>query len=221
MFSSLTIEVSDRISAVRRLLETIRDVESAEAARGVDTLCSKILKGLLFVQLYAIYEYAVSQAFSRSVEAFNGSRVAHAALRDELMGLALDAEFTSVGAVGAAKTWTCRTALVCRARSSDPAVLRSDRFPSDGSHYRHQQLVTLWAIFGITDPTVPTGRLIGRIDEVVEHRNALAHGRATPEAIGCRYTLNDLRDRINDFEEICLHLVATMSVHCADDKNFM
>jgi hypothetical protein len=83
-------------------------------------------------------------------------------------------------------------------------------FPTDGSHYRVAQL---WTIFGITVPVVPESRLIARIDELVENRNAIAHGRRTPQEVGGRYSTSDIEKRIDDIEITTVYLVTEMENH--------
>jgi hypothetical protein len=44
-------------------------------------------------------------------------------------------------------------------------------------------LKTIWDIFCIQELIVCKGMHIGTIDEIVENRNAISHGRKSPEEI--------------------------------------
>jgi hypothetical protein len=94
-----------------------------------------------------------------------------------------------------------------------------DLFPFDGSHFRFQQLETIWALFGLAVPIVTANRMMGRIDELVEHRNAIAHGRATAEEVGRRFSVGDIEGRINDTQDIYIHLISSMQLHCSNAAN--
>jgi hypothetical protein len=93
------------------------------------------------------------------------------------------------------------------------SCLRDDLFPSDGSHYRIAQLRTIWKIFSVGAPVVPEPRLIGRVEELVENRNAISHGRRTPEEVGGRYSVQDIADRVDDTNAICSHVLVALESH--------
>lgn len=94
-----------------------------------------------------------------------------------------------------------------------------DVLPKDGSHYRRSQLETIWSLFGITAPIVPDGRMYPLIGELVENRNAVAHGRRTPEDVGSGYSKDDCYIKVGLTQDLCTYLVATLQTHCADPKN--
>ena len=60
------------------------------------------------------------------------------------------------------------------------------------------------------EPIVPEQRHLGRIMELVENRNAIAHGRRTPEDVGRSYSKQDIEDRISDIFDICIYIVETI-----------
>lgn len=49
--------------------------------------------------------------------------------------------------------------------------------------------------------------LKGRVDELVENRNAIAHGRKSPAVIGGRYSSGDLEKRYRDIDELCIYII--------------
>jgi hypothetical protein len=76
-----------------------------------------------------------------------------------------------------------------------------------------KQLETIWAVFGLTVPVVPELRLLGRIEELVENRNAIAHGRRTAVEVGGRYSALEIEKRIDDVEQISSYVVTQMEDH--------
>ena len=86
-------------------------------------------------------------------------------------------------------------------------------FPKDGSQFRMSQLETLWSLFGLPAPVLPVGRLIGRVGEMIDNRNRIAHGEDTAEDVGRRYTIAEIRDRVDDTEALCSHLNTAIAAY--------
>lgn len=98
--------------------------------------------------------------------------------------------------------------------SNDPlTTLNETLFPSNGSHYRPSQLNTIWRVFGIDKPIVPEMIHLGRIEELVENRNAISHGRKTAEEVGRRYSIAELEKRIDDVFALAKYIISTMEDH--------
>jgi hypothetical protein len=55
-----------------------------------------------------------------------------------------------------------------------------------------------------------------RIDEVVDHRNAVTHGRETPDKIGRMYSRAEVVHRIAQMKSVCLLLISATEAHCAN-----
>ena len=52
-----------------------------------------------------------------------------------------------------------------------------------------------------------------QIAELVENRNAIAHGRRTADEVGSGFSYEDMKQRINDIEKISLYLLNQMENH--------
>jgi hypothetical protein len=213
MFLALRDEVESRLLLIQQSLAALARIEG-DATFPPEV--SKSLKGLTFVQLYAVYEHCVSSAVQVALRGLNSTGLALRELRHELLSLALDDHCKSLAACGPDRTWEVRMALMSRTRSVERVQAPETLFPADGSHYRIGQLRTIWALFGIGTPHVPDGRLIGRIDELVELRNGIAHGRMRAEEVGGRFSLQDLESRHSDTAQICRHVIGALEAHLAD-----
>ena len=174
-------------------------------------------RGLLFVLLYGIYEYSVRTAVQGGLDAIRRQNLSCSDLRRSLLSLVLDPHWDSVIKSGRERTWETRCDLIYRMDSGSPLLdLDNTLFPSDGSHYRQRQLYSIWKVFGITSPIVSTPRLLGRIEELVNTRNAIAHGRQTAHEAGQRHSHSDMQHRVDDIEIIVRHVIDTMDQHCAN-----
>lgn len=209
MFGIARTETLTRILAARKFLDLVPLIEASKPTEAA------ICKGLVFVYLYGAYEYVVRSVVQAALSEIQTSGMSAKDLRRELLSLALDPLLTAVATVGRRRLWQCRAELFAECEASGPlASLDDTLFPSDGSHYRSQQLRTIWSLFGIAEPVVPELRHLGRIEELVENRNAISHGRRTAEEIGRRYSRAELESRIDDVQVIALHIVETMRKHC-------
>ncbi len=80
---------------------------------------------------------------------------------------------------------------------------------------RISQLVLIWQMFSLRGDPWPDSRYIGRIHEVVEARNAVAHGNESAGERGRSISNSDMSNRINDIESICTHIVTTFKSQLA------
>ncbi len=207
MFGLATAEVADRIFAVEAFL---RVMPSDPGQTNEAATC----KGLVFVTLYGIYEFAVRSSVRAALDALGQDQICATDLRSEILALVLDPIWTSAGTAGRARTWEKRIELVSAARETSGALaFRDTLFPNDGSHFRTNQLRTIWRVFSIAEPIVSEPRHLGRINELVENRNAIAHGRSTPGEIGRRYSTQDLEKRISDTDSITRYILDTIRQH--------
>jgi hypothetical protein len=205
MFEPLRNEVGDRFNAIESFLRPVQKLNGQVA---------QTAKGLAFVQLYAVYEFTVTSAVQVAINAL----VAHCHktknLTPSLMALFMDAHLESLRNVDKKKMWKSRLNLFNEIFSDNPAVVANTVLPSDGSHFRYTQLQTIFEVFGIQRiPAARRSHLL-RIDEVVRNRNAVAHGRETPDNVGKRYSGADVLHRLTQMRSVCLLFVSTMKGHC-------
>lgn len=208
MFDIGRAEVQRRILASRRFLAMADSVRTA-SPREVATC-----RGLLFVQLYGIYEFSIKTSVQAVLSFIRRDALAPRNIRHNALTLALNSSFESLAKVGPWKTWEKRLSLVSDLESQMPLhTLVDTAFPSDGSQYRAHQLQTIWDIFGLSCPILPDNKHIGRVAELVENRNAVAHGRRTAEDVGSGFSLDDMKQRIDDIETISIYLLTEMENH--------
>jgi len=217
ILAGVTTEALKRIASARSLL---RVVESHERGVGMGDDASRSAKGMFFVQNYAVYEYVVVESVRALVGNVNSRGLPFASTRAELLAMALDPEFTSVIDGSLKKTWEGRSSLLRKVRSNTAVAIQEGLFPKDGTQFRPAQLETIWSLFGLPGPIVPIPRLRKHIEEMVENRNRIAHGSDAPDTVGGRFTVAELRKRIDDTEEVCTHIVTIASGYAANANAF-
>ncbi len=69
--------------------------------------------------------------------------------------------------------------------------------PPDGSHVGHSQIELILKVFRIKKNATVRKRHLFLIDEVVGHRNAIAHGNSTATEAGRRYGMRTCEKSFN------------------------
>jgi hypothetical protein len=209
MFPALRVEVADRFTAVEKFFQ--------QACRFKEQELSQTAQGLAFVQIYAIHEYTVETAVEHAAAAVTNHAHKYTDLRPSLLALFLDAELQSVKDSGPKTQWERRLALFDLATSKQPVALtRTPAVPADGSHFRHSQIELILKVFGIKKKPTRRKRHLFLIDEVVAHRNAIAHGNSTAAEVGRRYSNEDMRKKVRQMKNACLRLIELLEEHCSD-----
>lgn len=208
MFATVATEVSDRLHHVKAFLRTM-DFESPARSTEASTC-----KGMMFVLLYGAYEYTVRSTVQAALAHVKASGLGFQRLKPGVACLALDAHWSSIRDVGRAKLWEKRHDLLREIRADSPVTTLNDlAFPSDASNYRVSQLIIIWALLDIPVPVVAEKRYMGRIEELVENRHAIAHGRVSASAVGRRYSQQEIAGRIDDVDAITAYIIESIRDH--------
>ena len=210
MFSALKAEVEARFHVIELFLRETKHLKDDHAAT---------TKGLMFVQVYAVYEFTVKSVVRQTIESITVHNHKMKDISPSMMALFLDPEWASLRDGGRKNEWKNRLKIFERAFSNDRVELRSETGPpTDGSHYRYTQLLVIFKVFGIKRRPVRRLRHIQRITEVVDHRNAIAHGQEKAEDIGRRFTRSDILRVIRQMKSVCLLLINVLDDFCADSS---
>ena len=210
MFPALRHEVQARFKDIEQFLGSTKALQERHVA---------VAKGLMFVQIYAVYEYTVNRTVSEAIELIKTHNHEMKDILPSLLTLFLDPELKSLRDSQRKNEWKSRINLFERAFSRQIVDLSSDTSPpNDGSHYRYSHLVLIFEVFGIKRMPVPRRRHERRIAEVVDHRNAIAHGREIPQDIGRRYTQLEIRKAIQQMRGVCMLWIRVFEAYCAEPE---
>ena len=208
MFRPLRSEVESRFASIESYFSATKTFKGDPAATA---------KGLMFVQVYAAYEYTVKEVVRTTIESINRHRHRMRDISPPLLALYLDPELSSLRDCGRRHVWSARRAIFERAFSADFVALPIDTGPpTDGSHYRASHLVMILSVFNIRRRPARKMQHLTRINEVVSHRNGIAHGTDTAENVGRRYTRAEILHMERQMKSVCTHLVSIFDGFCAN-----
>ena len=172
-------------------------------------------KGLVFVQVYGIYEYTARSMMRLAIAEIAACGHSFSDLRPSLLALFLDPELSAVRDAGEAKVWAKRLRLIERLLSDDP-ITAVDATPHDGANFKHSQIEMILRVLGVRRAMTLRKRHLFKIDELVSNRHRIAHGEETALEVGRRYSRQDILNHMRLMQKICLRLIFIVSEHCSD-----
>lgn len=213
MFASLRAGSSDRVRQSFVIIQHLRHLEAAGGSSNEENL--KIQKGLLFVSLYASLEFTLTNAVSEFLSALQATAVSPNRYRINLLPTLLNREFNAVTGSSRKTNWDNKRRLIQRIFSPDACTIDNDIFPAESTNISAGHFQAIWNHFEIPGNALPPGVNPWTINEIKEHRNAIAHGREKAATIGSRFTLAALEDRHRTVEGICAYTVISFEEHLA------
>ncbi|WP_433891364.1 MAE_28990/MAE_18760 family HEPN-like nuclease [Streptomyces sp. CA-111067] len=161
---------------------------------------SREARGMGIVLVYAAYENMLYSLCRAVLEHVVNLRVSNKRLMPGLQIFAVHPKLKSLTNSSPAKIWSGSGSDVVDAITSSSCTISSDLFPDDGSHMRRSQVTTFCNVFNFGNPAPILREAWQRIDSIVNERNAVAHGRMTPEEVGRNYSIGEMRDFLQIWE---------------------
>jgi hypothetical protein len=215
IFDTVRELTSSRYAEVRRLLAHIKAVELAKPSDSVAREDATFLRGLFFVHLYGAFEYSVSTAVTVLLEGISDIQVSYSDLDSLFYALALDPRFEAVAASGPDRKWRIRKELLRQQVSSDPCRLESSLLAGHLQNLWAKALESVFDCLCVDGPIVPEIRIRGYVDEVVNHRNAVSHGRSSASVVGRTVTSMELGQVLEAIIQITYHVIDRFDAYFA------
>jgi hypothetical protein len=191
-------EAANRFQEVQTFLSEIKTQEASFGTQPSMELNTQ--KGLFIVLLYGAFEYSITRSITEMSALINIRKVRYEHIHNRLYPLALDPQLTSISMVGRENKWHRRIELFRKQFSSETAIIYEGAILPDMENIWAATIQKIFDIYGISSPSLYDPRVKQYIDEVVDKRNAVAHGRESAATIGQAYTggmLQSLADEIN------------------------
>jgi hypothetical protein len=210
MLSDVRANSSSRLLQTRQFLDFIHDNTPPPPAPTPFHLINS--RGLFFVQLYGVYEKTIINSVFRSITFINSNEHRVLDFKPLVLSMVLHPQCDALASVSARK-WEKRWELFEKLELNPIVNICEEVLPTDGQNIRYRQLEMIWKTFCIDKPVLPRPEIRGRISELVDNRNAIAHGDATALDIGSRVTTQDLYIKYSDISEYCSYFLDTLESH--------
>ncbi|WP_198386651.1 MAE_28990/MAE_18760 family HEPN-like nuclease [Burkholderia ubonensis] len=187
--------IAERFREIRSLLSYIKATESCDLPP-VDSEEVKILRGLFYVHLYGVLERSLNDVLECFLQAVSSLQLKYQDLSMRFLPTAMNSHFKSLSDVQSQKKWQKRVDFVCAIQNGEPCKIESSVF---ALHLQSSETNTISEIanyLGITTESIEKSADRYYVDEVVNKRHQVAHGRTSPAVVGARGRSGDLELRL-------------------------
>lgn len=180
----------------------VRLIDETHPAPPMVSPISREARGLAVLLLFAAYEELLKSLTRTLLETAVRLRVSNKRLQPGFRAFAIHAAAKSLRDISGRKLFVSGIpALVTTvSHSTAPPTINPSDFPDDGSYMRRSQIETWARIFNTGHPSKILTRTWSGFDAIVSHRNAIAHGRLTPQEVGRTFTEADIRQLVDDWK---------------------
>lgn len=211
MLTAVKAETTSRLSEVFHLIDVIKRLEATPPLPDPNEV--KVLRGLFWVHLYAALEYAVSNGVQRFLQSVESLNVRPAHFNSGFFSVALEPNFAALRNVGEDKRWIKRLELLNGQASSTPTKINPDIFGLYLQNVWVEKMEVLFLCLEINQPIVPDASYKTYIDELVNQRNGVAHGRMSALAVGSARRSSELLIRYSAISAVCVHFFDCLDQH--------
>lgn len=205
-------DLNSRLDTATKLIDETHLGSSSNSMNAGSGPIAKEARGLAVVLLFAAYENLLTSLTRTLLEGAIKCRVGNRRLRPGFRMFALKSAVSSLRDMSEKKLFShSLPRLISQVElSGRTCTIDTEAFPNDGSFMKSSQ-IKLWCdIFEIGPPQKYLHRTWTSVDAIVAQRNQIAHGAATPDAVGRAYTEADIRSLIEnwrlDWSDFLLHV---------------
>jgi len=177
----------------------------------------KVMKGLFYVHLYSALEKTINQVAETTLTFVTTSSRPLREIRASLLAVALQDQIKSVRDCSTSKVLQKSVSLMESANSSAAVIMADSMLAFWLQNIWASTINELLDTFGIDSYRV-TGRDKLYVDEVVDKRNAVAHGRDSAMSVGERFRCTDLEIRFNVVETVAFQVVESFREYCENNQ---
>ena len=226
MFDYIYTELSNKQIEILAIFRQIQEFESEKKQNACQYFAKEellnSLKGLLFVLLYGCIEYSVTETIKVTESAISLQKVSLSKIKPTLITRFLHKDFDALHNVGRKQKWQKRLDFMQKLTTDDiitENICDDLELPTDGKNIRHSQLKSIFDTFSIS-PQFLTPHWGGRLNDIVDNRNAISHGNKTASSVGKPIFITDLKKRIDEVNQFCTEFIGIFSNYI-QNKEYM
>jgi hypothetical protein len=210
-------EIANRFTEAQAFLTLIKADEQPFISQSQDL---NTRKGLFIVLLYSAVEYSINRAVTKYTEIVNFTEVKYEHIDSQLYAFALDPQLTSCSMVGRELRWQKRFDLFHKQNSTESVKLFEGAFLDQLENIWDKTIRKTFNLLGIRDSALYDPRVAQYINEIVERRNAVAHGRESAAAVGQTYNAGRLQILHDEISTQIQYMIVCLEQHL-DSKMFI
>lgn len=212
-FSIVRSNSRERFSEVLVNLAFIESTE-ADSATSVEV---RILRGLFYVHLYSALEKVVNETIEQTILLVKSESVQNKHYENSFNVISLNSKMQGFKQCSYKNYFTKSIEVFESLGAEDSFDLNNTLFSENLQNIWYNTLQETVRSFGANPISIdPRVRLT--IDEVVEKRNAVAHGRETPVSVGERHRANILRTKTQEIQLVVEQFISTFEEYVLNKK---
>jgi hypothetical protein len=146
----------------------------------------------------------------------NGAGLTLSDMNLGVVSLVATSDFDSAASGRGQKMWSRRSAILKLAASTEVAAVPGGLRPLDGRTIKQSHLDSLWQIYGLPGQPLPSPLHALALRDLSEGRNTVAHGNVDPNSFGAQKPYSDVLRRVEQTEDIVVHLAAAGATYVAN-----
>lgn len=177
----------------------------------------QIMKGLFYVQLYGAFEKSVNDIIETSVLLISAKSVKNNHFEKPLLSLALLNDMKSIHDSSQSKMIAKSVDLFIKAGSNNVIKLNETAFSNSLQNVWAKTINESLRALGIESPTLEKSEEV-TIDEIVDRRNAVAHGRDSAAKVGEKFRVDVLRKKMDTIATATQKITDVTELHFIEKK---
>jgi hypothetical protein len=210
-FSGVKNRTSERFNEVQIFLNYISSLETDSSS--VIPLELKIMKGLFYVHLYSAFEKSINEVIETCLLLIASKNVRFKHFSPTLLSIALSDKVKSLVDSNHQSSMTKSAEIFEASISQNIANINETALSNKLQNVWVKTINEVVKILGMEEVMISAQMKI-TINEIVDKRNAVAHGRDSAASIGERFRANELRDRLNLVSSATHIIIDSIEVHC-------
>lgn len=209
--NTVKLRTSERFNEVLIFLNYISSLEPDNSTEPV-SLEVRIMKGLFYVHLYSAFEKSINDTVETVLSLISSKNVKNNHLLAPILSVVLTDKIKSLKDCGYAKVFIKSSDIFVDAASTNVTPINETIF---SNHLQNVWVKTIDEIFrtlGINSLSLDI-RSKTTIDEIVERRNAVAHGRDSAASVGERYRTDVLREKMEIVSSSTYEIINAIEDH--------
>lgn len=209
-FTKVKENTRKRFNEVRTFLNYISSVEPSNPAVDIP-LEVKVMKGLFYVHLYSALERSINDLIESTIILISSKQVKNNHFSPALLSIALVDNIKSLKDSSHSVLINKSVDIFTAADSTSVVKLSESLFYKNLQSVNTSSIEDAFKSFGIKDLKLDP-REKATVNEVVDKRNAVAHGRDSASSVGERFRVDVLRDKMGLVSEVTLKLIDLIEV---------
>lgn len=190
------VQINERFREARTFLSHIKVCESTSVPP-IDTEEVKILRGMFYVNLYGILEQSISIVIEEFLVAVAALKAKNFEFSVLFLPTALNAQFKSIADAQTERKWQKRVDFVNSIFNGEESKIESLLFSPHLQSCSNTTMSSILSYIGMSSAAISSNPDRHYIDEIVNKRHAVAHGRTSPATVGANGRSSDLDIRFD------------------------